>query len=282
MHHVLQKSYFSKKKVLGFLKRLAANEEITSGNPKRFWKQATILNIQRGGSSQKEMLQTFDPILKEQYGYGVGDCEKESETAIYIDDVVFSGGHVRGDLINWIVERAPKSVQIHIIALALYEGGRYYAQEKILEAATNAKKSVKLRWWRIHELEDRKISINASDVLRPTRIPDDKATIRYAEQLKAEGYPPVLRKPGSVGPAKIFSSEENRDLLEQQFLIKGVEIREKCPYLNKHQHPLGNTVLRMLGFGATAVTFRNCANNCPLAIWAGDPWIPLFPRKISQ
>src|SRR5438876_7582585 len=131
MHHVLQKSYFSKKKVRGFLKRLAANEKITNGNPKKFWKRATILNIQRAGSSQKEMLETFDPILKEEHGYGVTDCAAESETAIYIDDVIFSGGHVRGDLINWIAERAPKSVQIYIIALALHEGGRYYAHEKI-------------------------------------------------------------------------------------------------------------------------------------------------------
>jgi hypothetical protein len=37
-------------------------------------------------------------------------------------------------------------------------------------------------------------------------------------------------------------------------------------------------VLETLGFGSLIVTFRNCPNNTPLALWAGDPWYPLFPR----
>lgn len=54
-----------------------------------------------------------------------------------------------------------------------------------------------------------------------------------------------------------------------------------CPYLNEYQRPLGNMVLETLGFGSMLVTFRNCPNNSPLALWAGDPWYPLFPRKVN-
>jgi len=86
---------------------------------------------------------------------------------------------------------------------------------------------------------------------------------------------------GQTGPAGLFSSENARDLLEQQVLIKGAQIRQMCPNLNEYQRPLGNSVLKTLGFGSLVVTFRNCANNCPLAVWAGDPWIPLFPRKTN-
>jgi hypothetical protein len=44
-----------------------------------------------------------------------------------------------------------------------------------------------------------------------------------------------------------------------------------------------------VGFGSLFVTYRNCPNNAPLALWWGDPdadpshpfskWRPLVPRK---
>ena len=131
------------------------------------------------------------------------------------------------------------------------------------------------------ELEDRRSEIDDSDVLRPVHIPDHDLSQKYAGMLAKQGFPPILRKPGRVGPAKLFSSEAGRDLLEQEFLKAGTEIRSKCPDLIEYQRPLGNSVLRTLGFGAMSVTFRNCANNCPLALWAGDPWRPLFQRKTN-
>ncbi len=279
--HVLERAYISKKGVQVFLAEVASHKELTAGEPKKFWRNTTVLNIQRAGSSQREMLEVFDGILQKEMGLGVGDCADESETAVYIDDVVFSGGHVRGDLVQWIEQAAPKKVQLHIIVLAYHTGGQYFANGKLREAAEKAGKSVKVQWWRIRELEDRKYYINNSDVLRPTRLPDDKAVQEYAAELADQGYPPVLRKPGQTGPAGLFSSENARDLLEQQVLIKGAQIRQMCPNLNEYQRPLGNSVLKTLGFGSLVVTFRNCANNCPLAVWAGDPWIPLFPRKTN-
>jgi hypothetical protein len=264
------------------LREVASLTDLTAGKPQEFWKKATILNVQRAGSSQKELLALFDEILQEEHGFGLKDCGEEENVAIYIDDVVFTGGHIRGDLTAWIQDRAPRTVTIHIIVMAYHSGGQYFAERKIAEAARNAGKEVALRWWRIQAIEDRRYYINDCDVLRPVRIPDHELTRQYAAGLEAQGFPPVLRRPGSTGPAKFFSSEEGRDLLEQQFLIVGTEIREMCPLLNEYQRPLGNMVLRTLGFGAVLVTFRNCANNCPLAFWAGDPWVPLFPRKTNE
>ncbi len=40
--------------------------------------------------------------------------------------------------------------------------------------------------------------------------------------------------------------------------------------------------LETLGFGSLVVTFRNCPNNAPLALWVGDPWYPLFPRTTNS
>jgi hypothetical protein len=87
-------------------------------------------------------------------------------------------------------------------------------------------------------------------------------------------HQPVLRVPPGTGELKIFSSDEGRELLEQQFLVKGAYIRTVCSMLNEYQRPLGNMVLETLGFGSTIVTFRNCPNNAPLVFWAGEPWHP--------
>jgi hypothetical protein len=56
-------------------------------------------------------------------------------------------------------------------------------------------------------------------------------------------------------------------------------VRNMCPLLKDFHRPLGLVPLQTLGFGSTIVTFRNCPNNCPLVLWAGHPWYPLFPRK---
>ena len=165
-----------------------------------------------------------------------------------------------------------------MITVAFHRGGLWYASQKIQEAATGAEKSVDISWWRCLEIEDRKSSINVSDVLRPTSLPTDKLTTDYVQALS---YPPTLRTAGNRGENEFFSSEAGRHLLEQEFLKKGLYIRSVCPHLNKYQRPLGNMVLDTLGFGSLFVTFRNCPNNCPLALWAGDPWYPLFPRKVN-
>jgi hypothetical protein len=56
MVHVLGQTYITKAKVEGFLSGLVMNEKITGGDAKSFWQGAKLLNIQKKGSSQREML----------------------------------------------------------------------------------------------------------------------------------------------------------------------------------------------------------------------------------
>jgi hypothetical protein len=281
MDHVLKKTYVSRPRVDHFLKELSKLETLTGSSPKQFWKDTQLLDIQQAGSSQHELLDIFDKILQREFKIGIHDCSSSAARAMYLDDAVFSGGHVRNDITKWILNSAPNDVELHIIVLAYHMGGEYFASKKIREAARACEKRVNLKWWRIFQVEDRRYLINDSDVLRPVRIPDHEPSREYADMLGGQGYPPLLRKPGNVGPGQFFSSEPGRNVLEQEFLKAGTEIRNKCPNLNEYQRPLGNSVLKTLGFGAMTVTFRNCANNCPLALWAGDPWHPLFQRKTN-
>lgn len=278
LDHVLKQTYIPKATVQMFLSNLVKNKELAGDDPCSFWESVEFLEIQDGGNSQREMLRMFSSILKEECGLGTDDCGGDPDAYLYLDDGVFTGNRIRNDLISWIQSNAPQEATIHVVTIALHCGGQYYAKSGIEKAGQNAGKRIDIHWWRCVEIEDRKVYVYSSDVLRPTRIPDDRLTQEYVRSLK---YAPVLRKPGSVGNNKFFSSEEGRHLLEQELLKAGARIRSMCPYLNIYQRPLGNVVLETLGFGSLLVTFRNCPNNCPLAFWAGDPWYPLFPRKTN-
>ena len=279
MAHVLSKTYFSKAAVDTFISSLVTNQKLSGDDPCAFWRNVKFLNIQAGGNSQHEMLSMFDTALNNHCGFGIGNCGANPQCFVYLDDAIFSGGHVRADLGAWIRNSAPAVANVHIIVIAIHRYGQYDAKRKIKQIANSVGKMVNLKWWRCMEVEDRKTYVNNSDVLRPVALPLDQATQDYAAGLH---YPPVFRTPGSVGGNAFFSSEAGRNLLEQEYLLAGVRIRQKCPNLNEYQRPLGNMVLQTLGFGSMLVTFRNCPNNAPLTLWAGDPWYPLFPRVTNK
>lgn len=280
MDHALKITYFPFEKVIRFLKGVLKTEDLVGSDPSAFWSSVEILDIQGGGNSQRAMLTIFGQLLEQTYGIKVNDCgrKKQPTEFIYLDDVIFTGNRVRQDIEKWIKKNAPNKANIHVISIASHSGGQYYAEEKIKIGARAADKKIELIWWSISEYEDRLADINISDVLRPTHIPDDQEVKQYIANMK---HKVVLRKPGNVGRNRIFTDENGRDVLEQEFLKAGVKIRSICPNLKVYQRPLGNMVLETLGFGSLIVTFRNCPNNAPLALWVGDPWYPLFTRTTN-
>ena len=278
MDHVLKQTYFSRKGTRSFLAGLFQTEKLVGDDPCAFWKGVKFLDIQDGGASQKEMLALFSKVLSKKCGFEAADCGAAPHAFVYLDDAIFTGNRVRRDLETWIAKDATEA-KVHVITIALHSGGQYYANGKIKEAAKAAGKSIDLTWWRAIELEDRKAHTTTSDVLRPIAIPDDEGVKAYVAGMR---FPLNLRTAGHVGGNGIFSSGAGRQLLEEEFLKAGVRIRQMCPHLNQYQRPLGNMILDTLGFGSLIVTFRNCPNNAPLALWAGDPWYPLFQRTTNS
>lgn len=278
MDHVLKRTYFSLGRVVKFLRILIAARELVGDDPCSFWRRVNFLDIQAGGNSQTEMLALFSEILKEQCGFGIEACGG-GPTYLYLDDVIFTGNRVRRDIERWIESTAPATARLEIVAMAYHSGGQYYANVHIVKAASVSKKTIHVRWWRQAVLEDRKSQSDSADVLRPTTIPDDAAVKSYVRSMK---YAPTLRNPGGVGSMALFSSPEGKELLEQEFLKAGANIRSLCPNLGDTQRPLGHMTLDTLGFGSLIVTFRNCPNNAPLALWVGDPWYPLFARTTNS
>lgn len=278
MDHVLKRTYFSLESVTGFLRGLLKTEKLAGKDPCAFWQGVHFLDIQGGGSSQTDMLGLFDVILRDKCGFGIEDCGGDNAVYLYLDDGIFTGNRVRRDIEAWIRDEAPNSSIVHIISIAQHSGGQHYADRRIRDAIAAAGKSVKVNWWYAIKLEDRRSNSGMADVLRPTAIPEDPTVQAYVQAMK---YEPTLRRPGNVGGKGLFSSDEGKTLLEQEFLKAGARIRQLCPNLGATQRPLGHMTLDTLGFGSLIVTFRNCPNNAPLALWVGDPWYPLFPRTTN-
>ena len=283
MQYVLSRAYFRRDSVIQFINSLIYNNKLVVGPPAAFWPSVNFLNIQQGGSSQREMLQQFDIALKNSLGFSLNNCGSPGGPFVYIDDAIFSGNRVRHDLEPWIKSHAPQSCILHVIVMAFHKGGQWYASSRINKAASEVGKNITVHWWRCVEIEDRKNYLNVSDVLRPTAIPADIETKQYVKMLSDSGYPPLIRT--VMNPpyqSLFFSSEPARQILEQSFLNAGLRIRQLCPFLPENIRPLGYSILKTLGFGSVIVTFRNCPNTCPPAFWAGSPWYPLFPGKGSS
>ena len=277
MNHVLKQTYYSRKKIREYLAGLFRTKALAGDDPCTFWKKVKFFDIQGGGTSQKKMLVLFSKILSDNCGFEVGDCGREPEEFIYLDDATFTGNRVRRDIEAWITEDAPVDAKLHIVVIATH-AGRYFHVNKISETVKSTEKRIKISNWIAVEFEDRKKYNDTSDVLRPVEIPDDPAVQDY---VNAMHHKPEFRNAGQIGGNGIFSGDAGRQLLEQEFLKAGVRIREMCPNLSESQRPLGYTSLETLGFGSLIVTFMNCPNNAPLVLWVGNPWYPLFPRSIN-
>ncbi|MDN7917991.1 hypothetical protein [Burkholderia gladioli] len=276
MDHVLARSYVPQAEIDQFLSMVAKSGKLAGPNPKIFWSGVDFLDVSAAGSSQHWMLQRFRSVLGQLFGERT--ATPRTNTFIYLDDFSFTGNRILSDLTTWVETSAPLRATVHIVVIGYHASGKHYADTQLAQRALRAQKNITFRWWKKIGIEDKLSNINSSDVLRPTSIPADCGVHDYIATLK---YKPTLRTPGNIGELKLFSSEEGRNLLEQEFLRAGVRIRGMCPSLGVYQRPLGNMVLETLGFGAMTVTARNCPNNAPLVLWVGNPWYPLFPRRTN-
>jgi hypothetical protein len=274
--HVLTRTYASKSVVEDFLRRALESPTLVGPDLSAFRTSTRLLALQRAGSGQSEMLAIVRSLLGATPESDADDCAVHPRRFLYLDDVLFTGNRVKDDLIRWVERDAPPSAELVVAAIAMHVGGRNFAHVQIVEAAKAAGKTIDVKWLCAVLVEDRKAEIDRSDVLRPVSIPDDEPTRRYVHGMREA---PLLRRPGHVGDRGFFSSEAGRHLLEQELLKAGCRIVSACPGLGPNSRPLGNFIRDTLGFGTLFLTYRNCPQNAPLALWAEAPWYPLLPRK---
>lgn len=290
LDHMFGVTYLSKKAVSTFFCHQIRHDGLAGAEPCAFWRDANLLDIQQQGESQSDIVALFAEALARVCGIkSLDDCGAADEVFIYLDDVLFSGSRIGNDLTEWIETDAPDHGTVHILVIGAHRFGEWKCSERIKQKAKDAKKKLSFHFWAALRLENRVKYQKTSEVLWPALIPDDAALKAYmAEETK---FPFKPRTPNGKLEHALFSSEEGRQLLEREFLMAGMRIRSFCQNPSRSLRPLGFSPFG-LGFGSTIVTYRNCPNNAPLALWWGDStasknhpfskWYPLVPRKTYE
>lgn len=286
LDHLLKETYLSKEWVIDFLTRQVKNEKLAGENPCDFWKSANFLDIQKNGHSQEEMIKVFDEGLEAECSFSVEDCGSRGGPYIYLDDGLFNGFRTGDDLDLWLENQSPEKGGVILLFIVSHSYGEWKTKQRLIRKAKALEKNIDFHFWRAISFENNPNTSKISEVFWPATIPNDELLKAYlAEEHK---FPFKPREAGGTCEHDIFSCEEGRQLLETQLLLAGLKIRSFCENPSPSLRPLGFSPFG-LGFGATVVTFRNCPNNCPLALWWGDPeadeshpfskWYPLLPRK---
>ncbi len=284
--HVLRNTFITKEWTIGFLERLSENQNLAGANPAAYWKAVNILSIQKVGNSQKEMVALLGEALRRHYGFDLAARCVPGGDYIYLDDGIFSGSRAISDLGDWIRDHAPPVAKLRVIVIALHAGGYYWVKNRLAQIAREAGKQLSIDFWHAALLENRKTYKDVSSVLWPSVVPDSQEVQANFAAIAASPYPLQLRNPGDARWP--FSSEEGRQVLESEFWIAGAKIKANVTEEKEHFRPLGFGSFGA-GFGTLLVTYRNCPNNAPLALWWGDGgvstralnWYPLFKRRTN-
>lgn len=294
LNQILKKFYFSKSKVKEYLKSILSNNEIFGEDVAKNLKKTNFLNIQTQGNSQKELLKIVDEILQEEYEIDIKECYG-SDLYFYIDDCVFTGNKFRYDIVPWInnnnFKQGAKLITYHI---ALHKMGWKYAYKYINNAAKL--KNLKVECWRRILINNEKKYNSDIETLWPLKV-NDCDVINYYNRIKEicedRGWDSHLfRSPFIHINEVLFSSSQARKIIETAFIKVGARLVMSSQNPSQSMRPLGFQKLESLGFGSFFITYRNIANNCPLALWYGDPsypnnhpfgmWYPLFPRNTQE
>ena len=277
--HVLRQTYYPKTTVVNRLRKLAYKPPSGSiQSPRSFWERAHILDIQQNGESQVEIRGLFGSVLDDEFGLDVDKTATDAQTFVYLDDAIFTGNRIIQDLSHWMPE-SPSTSTLYICVIVSHTGGEYWCESRVQQIAAASGKDVNLKFWKFKLFENRKYYRNSADVLWPTNLPDDDSIQAY---MADDSHQFEFRKPIGHPEQTYFSSEAGRKILEDEFLRAGVHILNSHHQVSQPLKPLGFSTFEP-GFGSMLIFYRNCPNNCPLALWWSlGQWYPLFPRKTYQ
>ena len=274
--HILKQTYYSRERVSNFLTEVF---DLPKMNHCRYWRKANFLRDQQKGNSQNDMLKLFDEILEAKCGLKTTDCGEMGGDYLYVDEAMFSGNHTLTDLKRWITKDAPTEGLVYVIMAVIYGSAKKYVKKELEKTIYWSGKKIDVRYWAIHEMD------KFNWVLWPTRFPSNKQWQKF-QNLRQKHE--LQLRPVSMGlNSPMFSSEVGRRLLERELTVAGARIWGFSKTPGKNLRPLGFQNYGF-GFGSMVVTFRNCPNNVPLALWWGDPnapdshplsrWYPLLSR----
>ncbi len=292
MERILKSYYISRSIAQNFITRVLTSEKLFGVNQATTLRNVKFLQIQTKGSSQNDLLNLCERVLQSVYGFGLKDCGSSPVTYIYLDDCLYTGNRVWRDIDTWI-SNAIRGTTLHLIFFASHTSGLEYSRQ-LIEAKAQVQ-GVTVKFWQLHKLHNSRWKPSLFDCFWTRETSEDPLIDRYVQEVNErrqnlnKTFPPLFRPSDMPTHDNLFSSPAARDIIEYAFLKAGAYIVSLPQNPNTSMRPLGYDYKQSLGFGAILVTYRNIANNCPLALWWGDPnkpyplnaWYPLFPRTVN-
>ena len=270
--HVLRSSFLTREQAASELRDWLGNPKKVSRGLISSWDEATFLDIAERGGSQHDVLDLLD---EEAAANGEEPIRSRSGERVYVyaDDVSVHGMRVLNDLTTWITHDAPTEFDVLILLERGLAGQETYVTNELKNRARRAGRTARIKWWCNGQFA-------RADCYFPSKMPDNEELAAWREEMGVEEA--TLRT--GTGTGRFFSSDENRRIIEAELLIAGAKILANNRHLNprKYMRPLGNTIWPKntpLGLGVPIVTWRNCPNSAPLALWVEGIGTPLFPRR---
>lgn len=302
--HILKEWYFTNDHVdeivdyfIEFLRKkyaLKSTQEVIAST--------AFLSNQTAGKSQKIILSRLSERIQEQYGITlVREPNSKTQHYVYLDDGLYTGRRASADLIDclsWI----PKNGQLDAMyVLASDSTIKYikYGDKEIDDALERNKVTLEIHGWKILQ-NDKFVKATPNgleyDKIHSCLWPTDSLAYitevaefhDYLMNLGKKSEIFMYRRSPWLKDTGIFSSLENRNIVEKEFLIKGIYLHQLSSITSLY--PLGFNRWPSFGFGSFCAFDMNISNTCPLVLWWGSieatdgalgKWYPLFPRRVN-
>ncbi len=301
---ILKDRYRSRVRIQGFLVLAieSLRVEYSINETTEFLRNSQFLNLQLFGKSQGAMLQILDEILQATYNISLSECGSVSHAySIYIDDVFCTGVTLVANMENWLSDKFSstktnlEAVNEGLTKLAFryvflhtknYHKKRSYFKKYNSSNLTDSLNAMQANKWISNYQE---ITSDVGIAL-PIEENQPNSTLDYQKKvdtfvdtyIEGKNYQvpkEFFRQKHIPIVEKLFTSKENRIIVENALLLKGIEILSTVHVRYENIRPLGYSIpsSRNFGFGALCFTWRSVPNNAPLVFCYDAPgFIPLF------
>lgn len=304
LDNIFKRRYFSKSKVKDFLYQVVQvlTKDFKCNRAEEFLKNSDFLNLQPEGKSQRIMLSLFDELIQEKHGLSLADCGTTSKKySIYIDDILCTGLTLISDIKEWSekpfavgksnMQAVADGSTILVFAYVFIHEKNYKKKVAEMRHKISSNFSSKHKMYRLIEIENGISQSSKIDLIVPLEEGQTERVREYQEEITNRVDQRAIEKGWKTGPNEFyrpanlpanesfFTNTENRRIVENAFLQKGIQILDNTNSQIPNIRALGYSLpaLKDFGFGALCFTWRNVPNNAPLVFWySGGGFTPLF------
>ena len=298
--HIFKSYYFNKNKICEILDNMILFLQRKYGfkTIQDLVRNVSFVASQTDGKSQKMLVEMLEGQIFDKYNENINKTiHNKFKHYVYIDDGIYTGSRAKADLERLISEVNSNST-LDVFYIVAGQNGLNYVKEILTKLAKESNITIEFYKWKLLQ-NDKRVSYYSGCenyflhqvCLWPEKALNSNEIIKKYQKKYEEISPKHEKRPYRVDPwhndAGIFTSVENRNIVEKEFLIQGIKIVEKV-FNSKGMYPLGYNLWPSFGFGSFCAFDMNISNTCPLVLWWGNPesdceklnlWYPLLPRR---